>query len=110
MANRETSAALTNINVNAANDPLSSGSKGNEACQVVSLNASSANESSRATTTASDEQGLRAFLFKLLNSKHLFSTSDMVDQIEAFIQIKIDRCNHMVSSFRDRLAKAEKET
>ena len=40
-----------------------------------------------------DEQGIRAFLLKIINARHLFSPSDMVDQIEAFIQIKIDRCN-----------------
>ena len=34
----------------------------------------------------------------------------MVDQIEAFIQIKIDRCNQMINNFRDRLSKQEKET
>ena len=40
-----------------------------------------------------DEQGIRKFLFKLLNSQSIFSKSDIVDQIEAFIQIKIDRCS-----------------
>ena len=40
----------------------------------------------------------------------MFTTSDMVDQIEAFIQIKIDKCNQMIASFRDRLSRQEKET
>lgn len=57
-----------------------------------------------------DEQGIRVFLLKIINARHLFSASDMVDQIEAFIQIKIDRCNQMINNFRERLTKAEKET
>ena len=59
--------------------------------------------------TAPDEQGIRAFLFKLLNSHHLFTTSDIVDQVEAFLQIKMDKSNQMIASFRDRLARQEKE-
>ena len=61
-------------------------------------------------TSANDEQGIRAFLFKLINSRHIFSNVDIVDQIEAFVQIKMDKCNQMIASFRDRLSKAEKET
>ena len=74
-----------------------------------SLNDSNMNSVGSSGVSTSDEQGIRAFLFKLLNSKPLFTTSDMVDQIEAFIQIKIDRCNQMINNFRDRLAKQEKE-
>ena len=44
-------------------------------------------------SSAPDEQGIRAFLFKLLNSRHIFTTNDIVDQIEAFVQIKMDKCN-----------------
>lgn len=50
-----------------------------------SQNESNLNMQSQTATSAADEQGIRAFLFKLMNSKHLFTTSDMVDQIEAFI-------------------------
>jgi len=50
-----------------------------------SLNNSNLNSVSNSGVSTSDEQGIRAFLFKLLNSKPLFTTSDMVDQIEAFI-------------------------
>jgi len=38
-----------------------------------------------ATISAADEQGIRAFLFKLLNSRHIFTNNDIVDQIEAFV-------------------------
>ena len=61
---------------------------------IVSLNDSGATSTNGGmTTSAADEQGIRAFLFKLLNSRHLFTTNDMVDQIEAFLQIKMDKCN-----------------
>ena len=70
----------------------------------------STTNSGPALSSAADEQGIRAFLLKIINARHLFTQADMVDQIEAFIQIKIDRCNQMVANFRDRLSKQEKET
>ena len=78
---------------------------------MVSL-ANSANDSKSMSgvISAQDEQGIRTFLFKLLNARHIFTTVDIVDQIEAFIQIKLDKSNQMIASFRDRLAKQEKET
>ena len=61
-------------------------------------------------SSAADEQGIRAFLYNLLNSQHLFTQTDIVDQIEAFIQIKIDRCNQMTDVLRERLIKSQAET
>ena len=63
---------------------------------MISLRSEQADSAMNSTSqgsSAADEQGIRAFLFKLLNSRHLFTQSDIVDQIEAFVQIKIDRCN-----------------
>ena len=67
-------------------------------------------ETAKASGQASDEQGIRAFLFNLLNSSHVFNQTEIVDQIEAFIQIKIDRCNEMIDALRGRLVKAQSET
>ena len=67
-------------------------------------------EAAKASAPASDEQGIRAFLFNLLNSSHVFNQTEIVDQIEAFIQIKIDRCNEMMDALRGRLVKAQAET
>ena len=108
----ERSAHIANIklkdNTNSYEDTKSQVQRGGG---VVSL-ANSANDSKSMSgvISAQDEQGIRTFLFKLLNARHIFTTVDIVDQIEAFIQIKLDKSNQMIASFRDRLAKQEKET
>lgn len=68
------------LNQNAAssnNNSFRSGARGGEA--VSHSDVQSTNISSAGGAGAPDEQGIRAFLHKLLNSRHLFSTSDIVD-------------------------------
>ena len=75
--------------------------------RAISLSTSQYTETATAKPShAADEQGIRAYLYNLLNSQHLFTTTDMVDQLEAFIQLKIDRCNQMIDSLRERLVKS----
>ena len=114
------SARLTNIKVvsgegqTTQGDLVSSIEKGGAAVNSQSDSGVAAshllNQTTASSAAALDEQGIRAFLLKLLNAQHIFDTNDIVDQIEAFIQIKMDKCNQMIAAFRDRLAKAEKET
>ena len=84
----------------------------NEEQKVISLATSlmTTDSGSAKPSNAADEQGIRAFLYNLLNSQHLFTQTDIVDQIEAFIQIKIDRCNQMTDVLRERLIKSQAET
>ena len=70
---------ITDDNQNATSGSVSHGGG------VVSLNETGATNSSNRVSSAPDEQGIRAFLFKLLNSRHIFSTHDIVDQVEAFL-------------------------